>query len=260
MGLLLVIDVGNTHIAAGVMRGGDIVARGRIVSDANRTADEYGVNLKQIFEARGFEDAVFEGAIMCSVVPGLTGIIREAVAEYYGLSPNIIDYDDYPRIGIEVLYDRPEEVGPDRVINALAAGCIYGSPAVVIDFGTATTFDIIDGDGAYLGGVIMPGLLISAENLFRRAARLSPVPFVLPDRIIGKDTTTAIQAGVMFGTVDAVSGILRRIYEELGCRATTIAAGGFAGTLKPYIENIDIIDNDLTLKGLALANEKLKDE
>jgi len=255
----LTIDIGNTHIAAGVFKGNEIIGRCRIASERGRTSDEFGILLKQTLQAKGLDDFRFDAAVICSVVPGLTTRVENAVSAFFGVEPFTVTPDTYEKLGIIVRYDNVEEVGPDRVINALAARRLYGAPAIVVDFGTATTFDIIASDGAYIGGVIMPGLRVSAENLFSRAARLSPVPFVKPDKVIGKNTEQALQAGIMLGTIDAVEGILNRIYSELGEEAVTIATGGFAETLRPYIPSISEADKDLTLRGLAIVYDRIKD-
>ncbi|MCP4229218.1 MAG: type III pantothenate kinase [bacterium] len=257
MTMFLAVDIGNTHIAAGIFKGDDIITRCRIASDRGRTGDEFGILLRQTLEAKRPSDFRLDGAVVCSVVPGLTSLIERALNTYFDIKSYIVIPEDYERLGISVRYDYVEEVGADRVINSLAARRLYGAPAVVVDFGTATTFDIVDGDGAYIGGVIMPGPRVSAETLFSRAARLSPVPFVKPESVIGTSTERAIQAGIMMGTIDAVNGILGRIYEELGEAAVTIATGGLAEKLQPQIENIEMIDIDLTLKGLAFVYENV---
>jgi type III pantothenate kinase len=258
MTAFLTVDIGNTHIAAGVFEGGEIISRCRLASDRGRTGDEFGVLLRQTLEAKVPPGFRVGGAVVCSVVPGLTTLIKKALSKYFDTKPYVVIPDDYEKLGISVRYDNVEEVGADRVVNALAARRIYGAPAVVVDFGTATTFDIVDGDGAYIGGVIMPGPLVSADTLFSRAARLSPVRFIKPESVIGTNTERAVQAGIMMGTIDAVNGILGRIYSELGGKTLTIATGGLAGKLQPEIENIDRIDGDLTLKGLAFIYEQLK--
>jgi type III pantothenate kinase len=189
----------------------------------------------------------------------LTPRAEKGVLTFFGVEPYSVIPEDYEKLGITVRYDNVEEVGPDRVINALAAQKLYGVPAVVVDFGTATTFDIIASDGAYIGGVIMPGPRVSAETLFSRAARLRPVAFVKPERVIGANTEQAMQAGIMLGTIDAVEGMLNRIYSELGEKPITIATGGFSETLQPYIPSISIADKDLTLRGLAFVYDKIKD-
>ncbi len=165
MNAFLTIDIGNTHIAAGVFEGDNIIGRCRIASERGRTSDEFGLLLKQVLQAKGLSDFRFDAAVICSVVPGLTYRIENAVSVFFGVEPFTVVPEGYENLGIILRYDNAEEIGTDRVINALAARRLYGSPAVVVDFGTATTFDIVANDGAYIGGVIMPGPRVSAETL-----------------------------------------------------------------------------------------------
>jgi len=252
---VLALDVGNTFIAGGYFLAGRLEFHFRVASDRARSADEYGLQLRQLIELHGGEAGALS-SVLCSVVPPLTAALAEAVASYFGAAPVIVG-DDYGALGIDVRYDNPAEVGPDRVVNALATRELYGAPAVVVDFGTATTFDVVSADGAYVGGVIAPGVTVSAQNLFERAARLAAVDLTLPPRVVGRNTEEALRAGIILGAARAADGIVEAIREERGERGLLVATGGLAAVVAPVRATAPRLDAELTLKGLALAYEKL---
>jgi len=253
--MLLALDIGNTSLAGGLFEGGRLVRAFRLASDAGRGADEYGVLLRAVLA----DDAVPRPlpAVMCSVVPALTAMLAESCERYLGAAPLVVG-PDYGWLGIDVRYDNPAEVGPDRVINALAARDLYGAPAIVADFGTATTFDVVDAAGAYVGGVIAPGVEISAQTLFAKAARLGAVVFTMPPRVVGRNTDEALRAGIVLGAARAADGIVEAIREERGESGFLVATGGLAAAVAPLMKTRPTIDADLTLKGLARAYERAR--
>ncbi|UCH77982.1 MAG: type III pantothenate kinase [Candidatus Coatesbacteria bacterium] len=252
---LLALDVGNTFIAGGYFMAGRLVFHFQVASDTGRSADEYGLRLRQLVELHGGEAGELP-SVLCSVVPPLTAALAEALARYFGAAPVVVG-DDYEALGIDVRYENPAEVGPDRVVNALATRELYGAPAVVVDFGTATTFDVVSAEGAYVGGVIAPGVAVSAQNLFERAARLAPVDFTLPPRVVGRNTEEALRAGIILGAARAADGIVEAIQEERGERGFLVATGGLAAVVAPVMTTAPRLDAELTLKGLALVYERL---
>jgi type III pantothenate kinase len=252
---LLALDVGNTSIAAGYFVGGKLGFHVEISSESSRTADEYGAQLRQLVELNG-GDAEALPSVMCSVVPPLTSRLSAALERYFGVAAVVVG-DDYDALGIEVRYENAAEVGPDRVVNALAAREFYGAPAVVVDFGTATNFDVVAADGAYVGGVIAPGVVISARTLFARAARLGAVAFTMPPRVVGRNTDEALRAGIVLGAARAADGIVEAIKEERGESGALVATGGLASVVGPVMKTAPRVDAELTLKGLALSFGRL---
>ncbi len=252
---LLALDVGNTSIAAGYFARGKLAFHVEVSSEPSRTADEYGAQLRHLIELNG-GDAQTLPSVMCSVVPPLTGRLGTALKKYFGVAPAVVG-DDYDALGIEVRYDNVAEVGPDRVVNALAVRDLYGAPAVAVDFGTATNFDVVAADGAYVGGVIAPGVVISARTLFARAARLGAVEFTLPPRVVGRNTDEALRAGIVLGAARAADGIVEAIWEERGERGALVATGGLAAVVGPVMKTAPRVDVELTLKGLALSFGRL---
>jgi type III pantothenate kinase len=252
---LLALDVGNTSIAAGYFVRDELEFHVEVSSEASRTADEYGAQLRYLVELNG-GDAEILPSVMCSVVPPLTGRLASALKEYFGVAPAVVG-DDYGALGIEVRYENVAEVGPDRVVNALAARELYGAPALVVDFGTATNFDVVAADGAYVGGVIAPGVVVSARNLFERAARLGAVELTLPPRVVGRNTDEALRAGIVLGAARAADGIVEAIWEERGERGALVATGGLAAVVGPVMTTAPRVDVELTLKGLSLSFARL---
>lgn len=249
---LLVVDVGNTNIVIGIYRGDSLLRSWRLATARERTADEYGIVARQLVSAVFSEK--LDGCIVASVVPPLNGTIRFMVEHYFGIDPLFVE----PGIktGLSILMDNPLEVGADRIVNAVAAHHIYGGPAVVVDFGTATTFDVVSEAGEYRGGIIAPGLTISSEALFARAARLPRVDVKRPSQLIGTNTVSSMQSGIYFGYLGLVDGILARIRDELPDLKNVIATGGLAPLMMEESEHIDHIDPELTLQGLKIIYDR----
>lgn len=248
---LLVVDVGNTNVVLGVWQADKLTTSWRLATARERTADEYGILARQLIDASGITH--FDGAIVASVVPPLNTSIRMMLGKYFDIDPMFVEPGI--RTGVSIRVENPLEVGADRIANAVAAFHYHGGPAVVVDFGTATTFDVVSAAGEYRGGVIAPGLTISAEALFSRAARLPRVDIRRPASVIGSNTVSNMQSGIYFGYVGLVDGILARIRKELPDLKRVIATGGLAAVLAEESEGIDEVDDELTLKGLKLIWE-----
>jgi len=258
--MLLAIDVGNTNIVLGVFEGTRLAESWRLVTLRERTADELGILVTHLFANRGVPLDHVSGIILASVVPPLTRTMEEMAERYVGHTP--LTVDPGTNTGMPVLYSPPSDVGADRVVNGVAAYEAYGratqSPVIVVDFGTATTFDAISAAGEYLGGVICPGIGISADALFQRAARLPRVDVRKPPAVIGDTTVTSMQSGLFFGYVSMVDGIVTRMRAELdrGKRSACIATGGMADIIASETTVIERVDPDLTLQGLRLIWER----
>lgn len=258
-GMLLAIDVGNTNVTIGVFDGGTLVHNWRLAALRERTADELGIFATRLFEQVRVDTSALHGIAIASVVPPLTRPMEEMCERYFGRSPLIVDAAN---AGIPVRYTPPSDVGADRIVNAVAAWEQYGTgrdvPIIIVDFGTGTTFDIISKDREYLGGIICPGIGISADALFQRAARLPRVDVRRPPHAIGQSTVDAMQSGLFFGYVEMVDGLVRRIRAELedGARAVVVATGGLAAVLARETTSIQHVDPNLTLHGLRLIWEQ----
>jgi type III pantothenate kinase len=254
--MLLAIDVGNTNIVLGVFEDDQLTESWRLQTLRERTADEIGILVTHLFSERNVDKSRVDGIIISSVVPPLTGTMEEMAERYFGRTP--LTVDPASNTGMKILYTPASDVGADRIVNAVAAYEMFGrkqrTPVIAVDFGTATTFDVISGAGEYLGGVICPGIGISADALFQRAARLPRVDVRKPPSIIGQTTVTSMQAGLFFGYVSMVDGIVQRIRAELpgGDRAACIATGGMATVLSHETTVIQHVEPDLTLQGLRL--------
>jgi len=248
--LLLAIDIGNTNVALGLYDEDVPVAQWRIATEAQRLTDEYAVLLDGLFRQRDITFGDIGGCVLASVVPPLTGTFTDLARRYLHVEP--VTISDNIKTGVRILYDNPHEVGADRIVNALAVQRKYGTPAIVVDFGTATTFDVISAEGDYLGGVIAPGMAISAEALFQRAAKLPEVEMAAPPSVIGKNTVHSMQAGLVLGYVALVEGLVRRIEEELGRKAHVIATGGLGALVAAYTGCIEAVDLNLTIEGLRM--------
>ncbi len=249
--MLLAIDTGNTNTVFAVFdTEGRICGEWRASTDVNRTADETGVWLLQLLNLAGIDRQRITAAIIATVVPAVLFNLRSLCRRYFGCQALVVGAPDVD-IGIQVLLDRPEEVGADRLVNAVGAFVEFGGPKIIVDFGTATTFDVIDVEGNYLGGVICPGVNLSIEALHRASAQLPRVAIGRPpEHIIGKNTVQAMRAGVFWGYVGMVEGIIARIRQELGTRAEVIATGGLAPLFSECSASLDRADPELTLKGL----------
>lgn len=245
---LLAVDVGNTNIVLGVYRGDELLHSWRLATARERTADEYGIITKELIGAH-FDES-FEGAIVSSVVPPLNSEIAEMIHGYFGVDPLFVEPG--VKTGVAIHVDNPQEVGADRIVNCVAAHHAYGGPTVIVDFGTATTFDLVTADAKYVGGVIAPGLNISAEALFARAARLPRVDIRRPPHVIGTNTVVNMQSGIYFGYLALVDGLLTRIKKEVPNLKRVIATGGLAALFAEDSEHIDEVDTELTLKGLKI--------
>jgi len=256
--VLLTADVGNTEIVLGVFDSTELKHTWRSSTQPERTSDELALLLAGFLEHRGVDlRADITGLCVASVVPDVTGAFREMAAAYLSHEPVIVGPG--MKTGVSVVTDNPREVGADRVVNTLAAFTAFGGPAIVVDFGTGTNFDVVSENGEFLGGVIAPGLQISAATLVQRAARLTRVELEAPPSVIGKNTVEAIQSGLVFGTAGEVDGIVERIRRELG-GATTIATGGLAPVVIPHCRTIDHHEPFLTLEGLRLVHGKNVDD
>lgn len=252
--MLFAVDIGNTNIVAGVFAGDSLVSRWRVSTDLRRMSDEYAVLIRALFEADGLSVADVHGAIVCSVVPLAQGMVCEAARKIWGIEPTIVTSD--MQLGIEVRYRPRTGVGADRIANAVAAIAQYGVPAIVVDFGTATTFDAISRDGSYIGGAIAPGLEISEEALIAHTAQLPSVSLEPPSCAIGTDTISSLQSGLLYGHAGLVDGLVQRLQVELGGDCRVIATGGLAGVVARATITIEVVDMDLTLRGLKLLYER----
>ena len=255
--MLLAIDVGNTNVTVGVFDGASLVHSWRLTALRERTADELGIFVTRLFEQASLDAAAVSGIVVASVVPPLTRPIEEMGRRYFGRDALLVDASN---AGIPIAYFPPTDVGADRIVNAVAAREKYGSgvPLIVVDFGTGTTFDVVSSSGEYVGGIICPGIGISAEALFEHAARLPRVDVRRPSTAIGQTTVGAMQSGLFFGYVEMVNGLVRRIRNELpdGARAVVVATGGLADVLSSETEVIQHVEPNLTLDGLRLIWER----
>jgi type III pantothenate kinase len=252
--MLLAIDVGNTQIAVGLFRADELVGHWRFSTHPERTIDEMRWELLGVFALDGFTPKDIGGVCISSVVPAVTGHLRSVGPDL--TRGDVVVVEPGVRTGMPIQIDNPREVGADRIVNSLAARERYGAPAIVVDFGTSTNFDVIGPEGAYLGGAIAPGLEISTDALISGTAALRRVEFVPPRSPIGKGTVEAIQSGALYGHAGLVDGILGRIADELGGDPARIATGGLAPNIVPYCKTVDILDEFLTLEGLRLVYDR----
>lgn len=252
--MLLTIDVGNTNTVLGVFDGEELIANWRLTTVREQTVDEYGVLTRNLFTLAGLDRDAITGVIISSVVPPVNWTLGEMSRIYFDKKALFVELG--VKTGMAVLVDNPSEVGADRIVNGVAAFHQYGGPCIVVDFGTAITFDAISAQGEYLGGAIAPGLGISSEALFARAARLHRVQIKDPGTVIGKNTVTHMQAGLYYGAVDMVDGMLARMKKELGEGVKVVATGGQARLVAKGSKHIEHTDEFLTLIGLRLIWEK----
>jgi type III pantothenate kinase len=262
--MLLVIDVGNTNTVLGVYRASaepaettpasELIANWRVSTNKVQTVDEYGVLFRNLFAMAGLDTTAVRGIIISSVVPPLDSTLREVCERYFRLRPLLIEPG--VKTGMAVHYHNPAEVGADRIVNAVAAFQKYGGPCIVVDFGTATTFDAISPEGAYLGGAIAPGVGISADALFERTARLPRVEIRKPEHIIGTETISSLQSGLFYGYLGLIEGILERMIAELGSETKVVATGGLSVLFGAHCSRILAVDDLLTLDGLRIIWER----
>jgi type III pantothenate kinase len=252
--MLLVIDIGNSNIVLGLYEDDELRLHWRVATDRNKTEDEYGMLVKSLFESNGFGLEQVSGVIISSVVPPLNFTI-ERMSEKY-LRQKALIVGPGIKTGLNIKYEYPREVGSDRIVNAVAAIHHYGTPLIIVDFGTATTFCYVDERGQYWGGAIAPGIGISTEALVSRAAKLPRIEIAKPASVVGRNTISAMQSGIYYGFVGQVEGIVKRIIAEYGTQPKVVATGGLASLVANETESIHIVDPNLTLKGLRLIYER----
>lgn len=252
--MLLVIDVGNTNIVLGIFKDQELVDHWRVSTDRLRTTDEYGVLIRHLFYLNGVNSEEIDAIIISSVVPPVMPTLERMCQRYFGLTPLVIGPG--VKTGMDIKYDNPREVGADRIVNAAAAYEKFGGPVIIIDFGTATTFCAVDKKGTYLGGAICPGIGISTDALVQRTAKLPRIEVVQAEKVICRNTVESMQAGVFYGFVGQVDGIVTRMRRELGCKAKVVATGGLAVIVAPATDAIDVVEPMLTLEGLKIIYDR----
>lgn len=254
--MLLAVDIGNTNVTLGVFAGEELRATWRLATNIQQMADEYAALLLNLLHHQGLNTAEIKEVALCCVVPPLVSTFNDLFQRYFHVSPLIVGPG--VKTGVRIRIDNPREVGADRIVNAAAAHYLYAGASIIIDLGTATTFDVVSKEGDYLGGVIAPGIAIAAEALFTRTAALPRVQLVPPKQSIGTNTVTAMQSGIIFGYVGLIEGMVARIQKELGERAMVIATGGYAELIAKETKVIDGVNSDLTLVGLRLIHQMNK--
>lgn len=253
--MLLVIDVGNTNITLGVFDGEELSGTFRMTTKLPRTSDEYGITLRELVERQGILSTDINAAIVSSVVPDVMHSLGSALIKYFGIRPMVVSAGI--KTGIKIMTENPKQIGADRIVDAVAAYTLYGGPVIVIDFGTATTYDIVGPEATFEGAVIAPGIRTSAQAMWGQAAMLPAVELKKPDTIMAKETVSSMQAGIVFGQIGQVEYIVNRIRRESGYTdAKVVASGGLGNIIARETDTIDIYDPQLTLKGLRIIYEK----
>jgi len=251
--MLLAIDIGNTNIKLGIFDGDKLKATWNLATGIHRTSDEYGGVVLNLMERKNVLPSKISGVALCGVVPPLLYTFEELCRKYLNTKPLVVEAG--VKTGMSIRLDNPREVGPDRVVNAVAAQNLYGKPLIIIDLGTATTFDVVSKEGDYLGGAVAPGITIAAEALFARTAALPRVELVRPRRAIGSNTPNAMQSGIIFGYAGLIDGVVTRIQEELGEKATAVATGGYASIIAKEASVIEKVNPNLTLIGIKAIHD-----
>jgi type III pantothenate kinase len=254
--MLLVIDVGNSNTSLGVYSDEVLLAHWRLTTNSSRTIDEYGVHARNLFELAQINFKDIEAIAVASVVPPLNYTVRRMAEVYFHLTPLFIDHTT--DTGLKILYEPASDVGADRIVDAVAAIARHGKPCIVVDFGTATTFNAINSAGEYLGGLITPGIMISSEALFSRTAKLPRVDIKRPQKVIGSSTVEAMQSGLYYGYAGLVDGVLERMLEEMDVKPRIIATGGLASLIATGSKYIEKVDDTLTMEGLRLVYERTR--
>lgn len=258
MGMLFVLDVGNTNTVLGVFEEDELLYEWRIKTDRHKSEDEFGMLIHSLFTYKGIEFSEITGVVISSVVPPIMYALEKMSRDYFNIEAIIVGEQDISRY-IKMSYPNPKEVGADRIVNAVSTIKHYGAPSIVVDFGTATTFCYIDEEASYHGGLIAPGISISMEALYSKASKLPKIEMTAPDQIIGTSTVSAMQSGIYYGYVSLVDGIINRMKDEIGREVTVIATGGLAGLIGRDSKNIEVVDRHLTIKGLKEIYDHLKD-
>lgn len=251
--MLLVIDIGNTHAVIGIYKEEQLISSWRVASDKTKTSDEIGILFNELFKVKDISPSEIRAGIISSVVPTITPNVVEMCQDYFKLAPLLIGPG--LKTGLNIKYENPKEVGADRIVNAVAAINLYGGPLIIVDFGTATTFCAVSQNGEYLGGVICPGVLVSAEALFSKASKLPRVEIVKPEKIIGKNTVSSIQSGLYYGYTSQVDGIVKQMQAEQNWQAKVVFTGGLSQLLAEGCTTVDIVNPNLTLEGLRIIYE-----
>lgn len=251
--MLLAIDAGNTNITLGLFHGQELIAQWRLLTERDRSSDEYEADVRSVFDHSGMDPRAVDGIAIASVVPQLDHALRH-IAASFSVEPLFVDHTT--DTGLKLLYHPPSDLGADRIVDAVAAMNNYGTPCIVVDFGTATTFNVVSKDGEFLGGAISPGLFTCAEALFARAAKLPRVEFVRPPSAIGTSTVEAIQSGIYYGYAGLVDGMIARMLGSAGPVTRIVATGGLAPLLADASQYIDAVDETLTLDGLRIVYER----
>ena len=256
--MLLAVDIGNTNVTLGVFEGEQLRATWRMATEINQMGDEYAATLLTLLAHHGMKTSDIREAAMCSVVPPVVGTFEDLLRRYFKTQAVVVRPG--VKTGVRIVYPNPREVGADRIVNCAAAHYLYHGPVIVVDMGTATSFDIVSKDGEFIGGVIAPGIGIAAQALYTRTAALPRVELVAPEKAIGMTTVSAMQSGIVFGYIGLVEGLLKRVQNELPEKATVVATGGYAGLIADGTKMIDEVNPDITLVGLRLIYQMNKSE
>lgn len=253
--MILTLDVGNTNMTGGVFKGEDITATFRITTKMPRTSDEYGILLCNLLQQNKIQTEEIKDAIICSVVPNVMHSLASAIIKYLNIKPIIVGAGI--KTGIRIAVPNPQQVGADRIVDAVAAYELYGGPVLVLDFGTATTYDVVDAAGAFIGGITAPGIRTSAKALWEGAAKLPEIEIAKPEKVLGRDTISSMQSGLVYGQIGQTEYLIKRVKEELGIDdLKVVATGGLGRIIAEETDAIDIYDSNLTLKGIHLVYKK----